>query len=338
MVRPDLGSAMRRREFIAFAGAVLSWPRSVRAQQKELARRLGVLSLGLSSDVFSNDNTKAFMQELGTRGWKEGVNLHVDWRWHGADAALAERQAAELIALEPDGIFAVGNPAVEKVRQQTKTIPMVFTLVSDPVGMGYVESLAHPGGKITGFMTYDPPIYTKQLQMLTEITPPAKTVAVLYNPQTAPYAGRMLRAMEGAARSLGVTLRDAPCHDEAGIEATMTALAQAGNGGLLAIAEVFNVIHRQAIATLALKYKIATHVFTPQMIESGGLMAYVIDYPDLFRRSAVYMDRIFRGEVPANLPVQAPTKFHLTINLRTAKALGLVVSPTLLATADEVVE
>jgi hypothetical protein len=134
---------------------------------------------------------------------------------------------------------------------------MVFTLVSDPVGMGYVESLAHPGGKITGFMTYDPPIYTKQLQMLTEITPPAKTVAVLYNPQTAPYAGRILRAMEGAARSLGVSLRDAPCHDEAGIEVTMTALAQAGNGGLLAIAEVFNVIHRQAIATLALTYKIA---------------------------------------------------------------------------------
>jgi putative ABC transport system substrate-binding protein len=144
--------------------------------------------------------------------------------------------------------------------------------------------------------------------------------------------------MEGAAQSLGVTLRDAPCRDEAGIEATMAALAQTGNGGLLAIAEVFNVTHRQAIATLALKHKIATHVFTPEMIESGGLMAYMIDYPDLFRRSADYINRIFKGEMPANLPVQAPTKFHLTINLRTANALGLVVSPTLLATADKIIE
>ena len=333
-----MATCIRRRSFVTLIGGAAAWPLAAHAQQKGGMRRLGFLSLGLRNDAFDKTNTAAFSQELDARGWKEGVDLQIDWRWYGADAGLAERQAAELIALKPDALFVVGNPAVEKVRQQTKTIPMVFTLVSDPVGMGYVESLAHPGDTITGFMTYDPPIYTKQLQMLTEIIPPAKTVAVLYNPQTAPYAGRMLRAMEGAARSLGVTLRDAPCHDDAGIEATMTALAQAGDGGLLAIAEVFNVIHRQAIATLALKYKIATHVFTPQMIESGGLMAYVIDYPDLFRRSAVYIDRIFRGEMPANLPVQAPTKFHLTINLRTAKALGLNVPASLLALADEVIE
>jgi putative ABC transport system substrate-binding protein len=330
---------LKRREFIGLlGGAAVVWPLVTHAQQKGGMRRLGFLSLGLPNDAFDKNNTVAFFQELGVLGWKEGVSLQIDRRWYGIDAALAERQAAELIALRPDGLFAVGNPAVEKVRQQTNTIPVVFTLVSDPVGMGYVESLAHPGGTITGFMTYDPPIYTKQLQMLTEITPPARTVAVLYNPQSAPYAGRMLQAMEGAARSLGVTLRDAPCHDEAGIEQTMTALARAGDGGLLAIAEVFNVSHRQAIATLALKYKIATHVFTPEMIESGGLMAYMIDYPDLFRRSAAYIDRILRGETATNLPVQAPTKFHLTINLRTAKALGLVFSPTLLATADEMIE
>jgi putative ABC transport system substrate-binding protein len=174
---------MRRRAFIT---GIACWtamrPLAAHAQHKSGMRRLGFLSLGLPNDAFDKNNTAAFSQHLDALGWREGVNLHIDRRWYGTDAALAERQAAELIALKPDELFVVGNPAVEKVRQQTKTIPMVFTLVSDPVGMGYVESLAHPGGTITGFMTYDPPIYTKQLQMLTEITPPAKTVAVLYNP------------------------------------------------------------------------------------------------------------------------------------------------------------
>jgi len=240
--------------------------------------------------------------------------------------------------MNPDVILAGGNPAVEKVRQQTKTIPVVFALVSDPVGMGYVESLAHPGSSMTGFMSYDPPLYTKQLQMLTEITPPVRTAAILYNPQTAPYAGRMMQAMEAAAQQIGVTLRDAPCHDDAGIEAVMAALASTSSGGLLAIAEIFNQMHREAIGSLALKYKIPTNVFSPQMIASGGLMSYAIDFPDLFGRSAVYVDRILKGERPADLPVQAPTKFKLTLNLKTAKAIGIEFSSKLLALADEVIE
>ena len=329
---------MRRREFITLLGGAAAWPHDARAQQAEKMERLGFLSLSLPDDAFGQSFIAAFQQGLAAQGRKEGVNLHIDWRWYGADAALAERQAAELIALKPDVLVAGGNPAVEKFRQQTKTIPVVFALVSDPVGMGYVEGLAHPGGNITGFMSYDPAIYTKQLQMFTEITPPASTVAVIYNPQTAPYASRMLEAMQGAANSLGVVLRDAPCHDEAGIEVVMAGLAQRGGGGLLAIAEIFNQMHGKAIAALALKYKIPTSVFSPQMIESGGLMSYAIDLPDLYRRAAAYVDRILKGEKAAYLPVQAPTKFKLTINLRTARALNLSISTTLLALADEVIE
>jgi putative tryptophan/tyrosine transport system substrate-binding protein len=329
---------MRRRDFISVLGAAMTWPLAAGAQQRSgQTRRLGFLSLGLQNEPFTNANSTAFLQGLTALGWKEGFNLQIDWRWHGADAALAESEAAELIALKPDVLFAGGNPAVEKVKAQTSTIPVVFALVSDPVGMGYVDSLAHPGANITGFMTYDPPIYTKQLQMLVEINPPARTVAVLYNPETAPYASRMVQAIEQAAKSIGITVRNAPCHDDAGIEAVMASLAQ-NSGGLLTIAEIFNQLHGQVIGGLALKYKIPTIVFTPQMIANGGLISYTIDFPDQFGRSASYVDRILKGEKPIDLPVQAPTKYKLTINLRTAKALGLSIPSALLATADEVIE
>jgi putative ABC transport system substrate-binding protein len=280
----------------------------------------------------------AFAQTLSALGWKEGANLHIDWRWYGADLALAEHQAAELVALKPDLLLAGGNPAVEGVRHHTKTIPAVFALVSDPVGLGYVESLAHPGGNITGFSSYDPPMYTKQLQMFTEITPQATTVAVLYNPETAPFGSPMVRLLENAAPSIGVTVQDAQCHDDAGIEAVMASLSRGGNGGLLALGDIFNVAHRETIVALALKYKIPTFVNARPIIEGGGLMSYGPDFPDLFRRSATYVDRIFKGEKPADLPVQTPTKFALVINLKTAKALGVTIPPKLLFTADEVIE
>jgi putative tryptophan/tyrosine transport system substrate-binding protein len=203
-----------RRELIAAIGGAAAWPLTARAQQGGI-RRLGFLGIGLEN-AFSKANISAFSQALVALGWKEGVNLWIDWRWYGTDAALAERQAAELVALKPDVILAGGNPAVVGVRQQTTTIPVVFALVSDPVGLGYVESLAHSGSNITGFMSYEPSNYTKQLQMLTEITPPAAIVAVLYNPATAPYGSRMVQAIEDGAKSIGVALRDAPCHDPGG--------------------------------------------------------------------------------------------------------------------------
>lgn len=327
---------MRRRELI-LGGMAMAWPLAARAQ-RTVARRLGVLSLSVPTQDFGNTIAAAFLHDLSALGWAEGGNLAIDWRWYGTDTALAERQAAEIVAMKPDVIFAASNPALEKVRAQTKSIPVVFCLISDPIGMGYVDSLARPGGNLTGFMTYDPPIYTKQLQMLTQIAPPARTVAILYNPQTGTYASRMLAAMEPAARSMGVTLRDAPCHDDAEIEAVMASLAQVDGGGLLAMAEPFNQAHGLAIVRLALKYKIPTNVFLPQMIEGGGLISYAIDFPDLFARSAAYVDRVLKGEKPADLPVQAPTKFKLTINLKTAKALNVTMAPALLGTADEVIE
>jgi putative tryptophan/tyrosine transport system substrate-binding protein len=289
------------------------------------------------TDAFGNGLQVAFMQGLRTLGWNEDVNLHIDWRWYGADAELAGRQAAELLALKPDVFLAGGNPAVEKIKEQTRTIPIVFALVSDPVGLRYVDSLARPGGNITGFMSYDPPIYTKQLQLFTQITPPATNVAIIYNPQTAPYASRMLQAMKEATAAIGVTLRDVPCHDDTDIETVIATLAREG-GGLLPIAEIFNQMHGNTIVTLALKYKVSTVVFSPLMIASGGLISYAIDFPDLYRRSAAYVDRILKGEKPADLPVQAPTKFKLTINLNAAKAIGVTVPQSLIATADEVIE
>jgi ABC-type uncharacterized transport system substrate-binding protein len=330
---------MRRREFITgLAGAVALWPLSALAQQQGEIRRIGFLCSGLASEAFGKNITAAFTQGLGALGWKVDVNLHIDWRWYGADAMLAERQAAELIALKPDVLVAGGNPAVEKVRQQSKTIPVVFALVSDPVGMGYVASVARPGGNITGFSSYDPPIYTKQLQMLTKITPPARTVAILYNPETAPYASRMVRVMEDVAKSIGVAVRDAPCHDDTEIKAVMAALARGGGGGLLALGDVFNLVHRETIVDLALEYNIPTVVNTRQITETGGLMSYGIDFPDLFRRSATYVDRILKGDKPVDLPVQAPIKFELLINLKTARALGVTIPEALLATADEVIQ
>jgi putative tryptophan/tyrosine transport system substrate-binding protein len=329
---------MKRREFIAALGGAAAWPLIARAQQQGRMRRIGFLSLGLQNDAFGKNNTAALLDGLDALGWKVGVNLQVDWRWYGADAALAEQQAAELIALKPDLILAGGNPAVEKLLQQTKTIPVVFTLISDPVGLGYVDSLARPGGNFTGFESYTPPIYTKELQMLAEITPPATTVAVLYNPATAPYGGTMVRTMQDAGKSIGVTVRDAPCRDDSGIESVMAALPKGGGGGLLALGDIFTQVHREAITTLALKYNIPIMANTRQIAESGALIAYALDIPDLFRRSATYVDRILKGEKPANLPVQAPTKLELLINLRTAKALGVTIPTALLATADEVIQ
>jgi putative tryptophan/tyrosine transport system substrate-binding protein len=331
-------SGWRRRDFVALLGsAAAAWPLGASAQQRVL-RRLGFLSLGLANDAFGKNNTGAFLQGLDALGWREDVNLQIDWRWYGADAGLAERQATELIARKPDVILAGGNPAVEKVRQQSKMIPVVFTLISDPVGLGYVDSLAHPGGNFTGFESYTPPIYTKELQMLTDITPPASTIAILYNPATAPYGGRMVRAMEDAAKSIGVTVRDTACRDVAEIEAVMATLPRGGDGGLLALGDIFTQVHREVITSLALKYNVPTVANTRQLAESGALISYVLDIPDLFRRSTTYVDRILKGEKPADLPVQAPTKFELLINLRTAKALGVTVPDKLLAIADEVIE
>jgi putative ABC transport system substrate-binding protein len=333
---------MRRREFIALLGctAVTAAPfAAVEAQPRVGIRRLGVLSTVSPTNPINKAVVAALVQGLGALGWKEGDNLQIDWRsWGGGDPASLGPHAAELVAVGPDVLLAAGNAAVEAVRRQAKTIPIVFTLVSDPVGMGYVESLARPGGNVTGFSSYDPPIDTKRLQMLTQITPPAANVAVLYNPDTAPYAQLMLRSIRDAAKSLALRVRDAPCHNDDEIEALMAALARDGRGGLVALGDVFNTNHREAIVALAARLRVPAvygdRVFTP----IGGLMSYDTDIPDLFRRASDYINRILKGAKPSDLPVQLPTKFWMTINVKTAKALGVEVPPTLLAIADEVIE
>ena len=330
---------MRRRNFVALAaGAVIGRPLLAQAQAQGGMRRVGVLMSLRSDDPEGHAYAAALVQGLGALGWHEGANLRLDWRWAGGDPALFQRYASELVAHSPDVLVAFSSPSVEAMRRETTTIPMVFTVVSDPIGQGFVASLAHPGGNITGFSAYDPPMAGKWLQMLTQITPPVANVVVLYNPATAPYAGLMLHAIEEAAPSLRVSVRAARYRDDAELEAIMAGLGHEEHGGLLFLQDVFAIAHRNAIVTLAARYRLPAVYPYRFIAASGGLMSYGTEYADLFRRAAAYVDRILKGETPADLPVQAPTKFELVINLNTAKALGITVAPALLAGADEVIE
>ena len=234
--------------------------------------------------------------------------------------------------------MAWSSPSVAALRRQTSTIPVVFTVVADPVGQGFVASLARPGGTITGFSSFDPPMTGKWLQMLTQITPPVARVAVLYNPATAPYAGLMLRAIEEAARSLAVAVRAAPVNDDAEIEAMMAGLAHEERGGLLVLPDAFTAVHSDAIVALAARHRLPAVYPFRYFTASGGLMSYGIDSKDLFRRAATYVDRLLKGAKASDLPVQNPTRFQLVINLKTAKALGVTIPLALLAGADEVIE
>jgi putative ABC transport system substrate-binding protein len=280
----------------------------------------------------------ALVQGLGEFKWHDGGNLRIDWRWAGGNPALYERYAAELIALDPEVLVVWGSPGVGALQRQTSTIPIVLVNVTDPVGQGFVESLAHPGGNITGFTDYDPPMASKWLRMLTQIVPPVARVAVLFNPTTAPFAGPMLRVIEESAPSLAVAVQAAPCHDDAETEAKMSALAREERAGLLVLPENFVIVHRHAIITLAAHYRLPAVYPYRFFTASGGLMSYGIDPNELFRRAASYVDRILKGAKPVDMPVQNPDKFELVINLKTAQALGITVAPSLLTTADEVIE
>jgi putative tryptophan/tyrosine transport system substrate-binding protein len=307
------------------------------AQAQGGVRRLGAL-MAVADDPAEQVVAANLVQGLGALGWHEGGNLRIDWRWAGAEPALFERYAAELVSLRPDLLVGQGSPSIEALRRHTSTIPIVFVMVVDPVGQGFVESLARPGGTITGFSDYDPPMAGKWLGLLTQITPPVARVAVLYNPATAPFAGLMMRAIEDAAASLAVTVRAAPVHDDAEIESIMAALAREERGGLLVLPESFTNTHRAAIVASASRHRLPAAYSNPFFAPIGGLMAYGIDRPDLLRRSAAYVDRILKGAKPADLPVQNPTKFTLSINLKTAKELGVTIAPSLVATADDVIE
>jgi putative ABC transport system substrate-binding protein len=330
---------MKRRAVLAGIAAALA-PRALIAQtpSRNGPPRLGVLMGNLADDPVGQSYTAALMQGLRALDWHEGGNLRVDWRWTGSDFALFDRYAAELVALRPDVVLAQSSPAVVALRRKTSTIPIVFTMVTDPIDQGFVKNLAHPEGNVTGFSDFNALMAGKWLQMLTQVTPPVAHVAVLYNPATAPYADLMIRAIEDAAPSFAITTQIAPCHDDAGIASMITELARQERGGLLVLTDIFTIVHRDAILASAAQHRLPTVYFARSFTAVGGLMSYGVDYADLFLRSAVYIDRILKGVSPRNLPVQQPTKFELVINLKTARARGINLSTTLLATADEVIE
>jgi putative tryptophan/tyrosine transport system substrate-binding protein len=331
---------MRRREFMAaLAGVAAAWPLAARAQPQDRMRRLGVLMGNRQSDPVGQAFAAALGRGLEVLGWHEGGNLRIDWRWGaGDDPALFERYAKELVALAPDALFAQASPSVAALRRETSTIPIVFTMVTDPIGQGFVASLAQPGGNVTGFSDFDVSMAGKWLGMLTQVTPPVARVSILYNPATTPYADLMLRAIEQAAPSFAVATQVAACSDDAGIETMIAALEREQRGGLLVLTDIFNIVHRDAIVASAAQHRLPVVYFDRSFVAAGGLMSYGIDYTDLFRRSAAYVDRILNGAKAADLPVQQPTKFELVVSLKTAKARGIELSPTLLATADEVIE
>jgi putative ABC transport system substrate-binding protein len=329
---------MRRREFVGLVlGATL--PLAARAEPpREAVRRLGGLTVTAPDDPVSKRRAAVLKESLAALDWREGSNLHIDWRDGNSDLALVERLADELIASAPDVLLAVGTPCVEALRRRTSTIPIVFAVVTDPIDQGFVASLPHPGGNITGFTDYDGPMAGKWLEMLTQITPPAAHVAVLYNPSTAPFAEIMMRTLQEAAQLLAVTVRAVPLRDAAAIAPAIAALSVEKGTALLVLPDFFTIANRAPILASAAQANVPAVYWNRAFVADGGLMSYGTDNSDIIRRAAAYIDRILKGERPVDLPVQNPTRFELAINLKTAKALGIAVSPTLLATADEVLE
>jgi len=311
-------------------------PLAAQAQQRDPMRRIGVL-MGGPNAAGSQANAAALVQALGALNWREGGNLRIDWRFPGADAADFDRSAAELVALNPEVLVTVGMPEIKALQRQTRTIPIVFAGGGDPVGRGVAESLAHPGGNVTGFSSEDPPIAGRWLQLLTQISPPATHVAVLYNPGLANYVS-YLPVIEKAAGSLAVTVRAAPVRDDAEIEATMAGLASEQHDGIMVLPDPLTIAHHDAIVAMAARHRLPTVCPFGLFAAAGGLMSYGADASDLFRRSADYVDRILKGAKPGDLPIQNPTKFELVINLKTAKAIGVTMPLILQMTADAVIE
>ena len=330
---------MRRREFLgALGGAVVAayWPLAARAQQPERVRRIGVLMYLAADDPEGQARLAAFTQALKQLGWSDGRNLLIDTRWANADDV--RRHAAELVALAPDVLVAAtGTATVAALLQATRTVPIVFVIVIDPVGAGFVASLARPGGNATGFTAYEYGMSGKWLELLKEVAPCVTRAAVLRDPAVASGIGQF-GAIQAVAPSLGVELSPVDVRDAGEIDRAVTAFARGLNGGLIVTASGSATTHRQPIIALAARHRLPAVYPTRYYVTAGGLISYGPDQVDQFRRAAGYVDRILKGEKPADLPVQAPTKYELVINLRTAKAFGLEIPPTLLARADEVIE
>jgi putative ABC transport system substrate-binding protein len=329
---------MRRREFITLlGGAAATWPLAARAQQPERMRRIGVLMPLAANDPEGQARVAVFAQGLQGLGWTIGRNVRIDIRWSAGDADEIRKNAAELIALAPDVILANGASAIGPLLQATRTVPIVFAVVSDPVGAGFVDSLARPGGNATGFTLFEYGISGKWLELLKEIAPRVTRAAVLRDAATSSGTGQF-GAIQSVAPSFGVEVSPINVRDASEIERAVTAFARSTTGGLIVTASALSAVHRELIVTLTARHRLPAVYFARHFATAGGLISYGPDFLDQFRIAAGYVDRILKGEKPADLPVQAPTKYELVINLKTAKALGLTVPPTLLAHADEVIE
>ena len=331
---------MKRRKFISLlGGAAAAWPMAARAQQPERMRRIGVLFGGTADADDADGQTllAAFQLALEQLGWIDHRNVRIDPRWGGGNTESNRKHIADLVALSPDVIVTGGAAIVGPLLQATRTVPIVFTTVIDPVGSGFVESLARPGGNATGFMQFEFSLSGKWLELLKQIAPNVTRVAVLRDAATSAGIGQFV-AIQTAAPSFGVEVSPVSVRDAGEIERAVTSFAHLANGGLIVTQSALTLVHRNLIVTLAARHKLPA-VYTRRLhVTDGGLVAYGPDRIDQYRRAAAYVDRILKGEKPADLPVQAPTKFETVVNLKTAKALGLTVPPTLLARADEVIE
>jgi putative ABC transport system substrate-binding protein len=331
-------SDVRRREFITLVGGTAAaWPLAARAQQPDRVRRIGVL-MGLADDPDGQARVTALKQGLQELGWTDGRNIQIEIRFGEADAGRIRTDAAELVAFAPDVIVGNTTPVIRVLRQATSSIPIVMASVNDPVEQGFVSSLAHPGGNITGFALIDFQMVGKWLEMLKEAAPSVTRAVLMFSPDTSPHYYVYLRTFEAMRRSVAVEVTAAPVRDTVEIEKTIVKLRREPDSGLIVAPDAFTVVHHQLLIRLAHQHRLpAVYAYRPHVAQ-GALMSYGPDPYDNFRRSASYVDRILKGAKPADLPVQQPTKFELAVNLKTAKALGIEIPPTLLARADEVIE
>ena len=330
---------MKRREFITLlGGATAAWPLAARGQQPERVRRIGVLMAVADSDADVGSGIALFQQSLQELGWKDGRNIRIDYRWGDADADRIQALAKELVGLQPDVLVAHSTPSAKGLLQATRSIPIVFLTVTDPLGQGLVASLSHPGGNITGFSVFEFSLGTKWVEVLKQIAPGTRRVTAIFNPETAPYYGMYLRSIEAATSAIGVELIAVQVHSEDDISNIIRKVGSEPNGGLFVLPDSHNVVHRKRIIELSAQYRLPAIYYFRYFASDGGLISYGPDEMDLFVRTASYVDRILKGASASDLPVQQPTKFELVINLKTAKALGLNVPDRLLALANEVIE
>jgi putative ABC transport system substrate-binding protein len=328
---------MRRREFITLIGGAAAWPITVYAQQRDGQPRIGILMTSVADSPDGQVRIAAFLQGMQQLGWTDGRNIRMDVRWSGGSDAAMRKNVTEMVALAPNVIFATGSSAMGALMQMSGAVPIVFVIVPDPVGAGYVNSLARPGGNATGFSTFEYSIGGKWLDLLKQIAPGVTRVAVLRDPFISGGVGQF-GAIQSAASSFAVEVTAINMRDATEIERAIMAFAATSGGGLIVTATPLGLVHRSLIVTLAARHKLPAIYYERSFIPEGGLISYGPDFIDQYRRATTYVDRILKGEKPADLPVQAPTKYELIINLKAAKALGLTVPNTLIGRADEVIE